>query len=663
MAVADMQKLLLVGNNNERKKLMKTLHKLGCVEVVTCEKTEQMEYFQDEHKADFYAHRLAEIGFLFATIKQNTTQATILAKKKLLDYKEIKHTTPFAPKPYITFDEFNSAHENDKEITEIINVLKQFTQEQVEIKTDNAKQNNLLAQIAPFLGLPKPIDEYKSTKYATVMVGSIANAKVSKLDELAQLGGEYEFYASSKGNQGALVVVALKENIQQIQEFLAKIEFSVCPFSNNILTNDLANQAKKKIQMNIVRSREIILQIAQYEKVIPKAQLLHDFYTLESRKLQCESITAMTNACYFMHAWLPSFASEKVNKTLENSDLTLSFLIREPIEGEAVPTLNINNGLVTPYEDITNMFSSPEYKEIDPNKFVAFFFFIFFGMMLSDAGYGLLLTIMTGIILLVNKPPKGQANLVKIMFMGGISTIAWGIVFGSYFGFDAKTLGVWYWFSPIENPMMMLILSLGMGIFQMCFGLAINMVALIKKKRPIEGIFGAFSWYFMILGLGLVFLSSKVGAWLKTAGWITFILGLLMLMMAGACGKKGMKKVSGAFSNVYGIINFFSDLMSYTRIFGLGLATAVIGMVFNQIGFVIKDLMPIQFIGWIAAGIIMIIGHVFNLGINALGAYVHNSRLQFVEFFGKFYTGGGALMRPLGSEMKYYLIKPEEVKE
>ena len=134
-------------------------------------------------------------------------------------------------------------------------------------------------------------------------------------------------------------------------------------------------------------------------------------------------------------------------------------------------------------------------------------------------------------------------------------------------------------------------------------------------------------------------------------------------MLSGTFGKRGAKKVTGALSSLYGIINFFSDMMSYTRIFGLGLASGVIGMVFNEIASVISGMMPFKFMGVIVTIIICIIGHTFNISINALGAYVHNSRLQFVEFFGKFYTGGGELFAPLGSQMKYYRIgEPVEAK-
>ena len=378
--------------------------------------------------------------------------------------------------------------------------------------------------------------------------------------------------------------------------------------------------------------------------------------------------TSCTDTSYILEAWVPADRADALDKTLDDSGLALMYEIREPKEEEKPPTYVENNAVVEPYQSVTNMFSAPAYREIDPNPFVAFFFFLFFGMMLADAGYGLVLTVLTGIVLAKQRPPKGQANLIKIIFMGSISTIIWGVVLGSYFGYSASDIGVWYWFNPIEEPMNMLYLSLAMGIFQMCFGLGINMVAMFRQKKPLDAISGTLSWYFMLLGLALAFgpsliTSVSIPAWVKTVGYVMLGVGVFLLMLSGALHKKGAGKVSGALARLYDIVNFFSDLMSYTRIFGLGLASAVIGMVFNEIGQVVMNLVPIKAIGIVAAAIVFLIGHTFNIGINALGAYVHNSRLQFVEFFGKFYTGGGELFRPLGSEMKYYYISNQEVKK
>lgn len=659
MAIASMKKLLLVGNKSERKLLMKDLQKLGCVEVSKPEQIARAEFALEENLIDVLKEKLGKISFLFEFLKDMQTEGKQLVKNKKISYKPFKCDSPFASKPSLSFDEFADASQKENEVMIVVEKLQELCEKQLDIKSQILKQENLKESVSMYLRLPRAFNFYNTTKNASVTLGLLPFMKIEKLNQLNEVGAEYEVFEN--GATAIVAIVALKENQEQIHGILSSLEFVNCSLGYDKKATDITKECEDKIAELKQLYNDTVSNILTYESVIPNARLLFDYYTVEVKKIECEGDTASTNSSYYLEGWLPAKKEIKVSSALENSTLALNFIIRDPLDDEIPPTLVVSNKVVAPYESITNMFSSPNYREFDPNPFLAFFFFVFFGMMLSDAGYGLVLTIGAGIVMKIRHDPKGQGNLIKIMFMGGISTIIWGIIFGSYFGLSAGDLNIPYWFNPIEKPMNMLYLSLGMGVFQMCFGIGINMVALFKAKKPFSAICGAFSWYFMIIGIAVAMLLSKYAPWVSTVGWGVAGVGLVLLMIAGTIGKKGFKKASGAFSNVYGIINFFSDLMSYTRIFGLGLATAVIGMVFNQIGMLIADLVPIKVIGWIGAIIIFLIGHIFNIGINALGAYVHNSRLQFVEFFNKFYAGGGELMQPLGSEMKYYYIKPEEV--
>lgn len=663
MAIASMQKLLLVGNNSERRVLLKKLHQIGCVEVSKSKNFEMTEIEVQEQVLDSLSDKLGKIDFMFEFFKDTKVEAKQLLKTKQISFEPYKGDNFLTPKPSLTFDEFCNATQFENEVFEYVEKIRLICEKQLEIKAQITKENLLIDNLQPFVMMPKPFDFYKSTKNVFVIVGAIPVTKIEKLASLDEIQAEYCTYGN--GATVTLVAVTLNQNKESLLNMLASLDFVACNFSGYLTAAQLQEDARAKIVELKSQFNESVAQVMEMQPIIPKARMLYDYYTIEKRKTELEGDICQTKSSYVLEGWLPKQNSQEIQKQLEECDLAMAFIIRDPLEDEIPPTLVQNNKIVAPYESVTNMFSSPNYREIDPNPFVAFFFFIFFGMMLSDAGYGLILTILAGVAMAIRRDPKGQGNLLKIMFMGGISTIIWGIVFGSYFGVSAADMHLPCWFNPIEEPMMMLYLSLGMGIFQMCFGLGINMVALFKAKKPFAAVCGAFSWYCIIIGIAVAFLTSKIAKWAGILGWCIAGLGLVLLLISGALGKKGFKKVSGAFSNLYGIINFFSDLMSYTRIFGLGLATAVIGMVFNQIGMVVKDLLPqsIKFIGWIVAIVIFLVGHIFNIGINALGAYVHNSRLQFVEFFNKFYTGGGELMKPLGSEMKYYYIKPEEVKK
>lgn len=656
MAISNMLKLLLIGNVKERNSLIKRLHKLGCVEVASTAQIEKMQSADTGDYADKCRVKLAKLEFCLETVKSYKPAALKLAKEQKIDYVPMKGKGPFQVRPLISFEDFSNLKDIETDIFTQISQLKEYTDKIVSLRARTQKETNTISSLAPYLQMNAPFSKFKDTATASVILGEVAKTKIAALEKIeSEYGGVYEVFEGTGNNNGVAIVID-KTKRDDIQQLLADAEFTACSITADSTPAEIKEQAEKNLGEAEKERNLAIEAIMTFENISDDVKRLHDYFTLEVAKAESENRTQATSSTYYLEAWLPESERERVDKDLESSPLSLAYTIREPLDSETPPTFVESNGVVAPYESVTNMFSVPFYKEIDPNPSVAFFFFLIFGMMLGDAGYGLLLTLGTGIILALRKPPKGEMNLVKIMFMGGISTFVWGFLFGSYFGLSATDLGIWCWFNPIEDPMPLLILSLAVGVVQMFFGMAINMVALIKKRQPIWGISSAFSWYFLALGIGGIFGASYIGAWAKTAGIVFAVLGVVLLMLSGTFGKAGAKKVTGALSSLYGIINFFSDLMSYTRIFGLGLATGVIGMVFNEIASVISGMMPLKFLGVIVTVIICVIGHTFNISINALGAYVHNSRLQFVEFFGKFYTGGGELFMPLGSQMKYYRI-------
>lgn len=660
-----MRKLVLVGNSSEREQLIKLLHMKGCAQIVSAPRRENTRYADKQSALETYGAKKAKIDFVFDLLKSCQIEAQSLIKAKKITYKPVKK--PFlAGKPSLTMEEFYKTPELEKDVFETAERLERLSEELLKNKANEIKLKNTVNQLQPYKEVDAKLESFKDTANVCILLGSVPSSRKAAAQKAEDVGAYMLYYDS--GANCTVVSIFLKEKYDEIAKILSDVEFSACTLNYTGVPKDIISESEKLIESNQAMRAKLIEQIISFEYILDDCKRLYDYYLIEERKLECEMQTSCTETSYILEAWVPKDESEKLDRSLDGSGLALMYEIREPEEGEKPPTYVEDNAVVEPYQSVTNMFSAPAYREINPNPFVAFFFFIFFGMMLADAVYGLILTVFTGIVLAKQRPPKGQASLIKIIFMGAISTIIWGVVFGSYFGFSAKDLGIWCWFNPIDEPMKMLYLSLAMGIFQMCFGLGINMVAMFRQKKPLDAISGTLSWYFMLIGLAMAFGSSLITAitmpaWVKTAGYVLLIVGVVLLMISGALHKKGAKKVSGALGSLYGIVNFFSDLMSYTRIFGLGLASAVIGMVFNEIGDVVMNLIPVKAIGIVAMAIVLLIGHVFNIGINTLGAYVHNSRLQFVEFFGKFYTGGGELFRPLGSEMKYYYISNQEVKK
>lgn len=673
MPNATMKKLIGVGNSSDRKKLLKILTKLGCAEIVECKTDLPLKGELDVAEYDEIVLKLAKLDFAKEFIKEQKVVINSLIKKKALDIK-LEKPNMLEKKPEIDFEDFCNTKDWEMEIYDKIAKLEQMKSELVETKSKLSKAKNLLSQVSVYKDLNCKFTDFCGTLFADTILGTIPKSKAEQAREIEKSFPDCVMEIFGDGQTVALALLCLKSSSEEILSKLADLEF----VQNNININELP---KTKISDLEIQIKQLEFEINYTAEVVAKeyitndfdkkCKLLQDFYNVEMQKLQAQKLMAQTKSSFVFEAWYPQSCEEIVTKTLEDGDLALCFFTREATEEEVPPTFTVNNNLVTPYESVTNMFSVPNYKEIDPNPFVMFFFILFFGVMISDAGYGLLMTLGAGIMLAIKKPRKYEMSLVKIIFAGGISTILWGIAFGGYFGIDAAVINgwfglpadnkSWYWFSPLQQPTMMLALSLGLGIIQMLTGMAINAYSLFKNKKPLDAIFGVFSWYVLLLGIGLFAMEGflfKGNNAMKYTGIAMLAIGLLGLMVAGGLHKKGAKIVSGAFGNLYSIINFFSDLLSYTRLFGLGLATGVIAMVFNQIAMVMIDIIPV--LGYVVAIFLLLVGHIFNIAINTLGAYVHNSRLQFVEFFGKFYEGGGRLFVPLGSCMKNYNFKLEE---
>lgn len=653
MPTANMKKLIGIGMNSERQTLLKQLTKLGCVQIFESVTNENVSDVTNEKLVDEINVKSAKLEFAKNFIKSNKITAIELIKKGQIEVT-LPKSNPLARKPEIEFENFANAREWESVVFDKIEMLEELSSELIKLKAEETKCKNSIAQLSLFRDLKLKITDYTDTKYTKIMLGSISKNNLDICEELLETFPNLNI-ETGREELGvvATAIICLKSDYEEIQSRLDEIEFVQCGLHCYDLPSNLINDNQIKLKEIAYRRKEILVSVVdEYMEAefTEKSKMLEDFYNVEKQKAIAESSMKVTEKSCIFEAWIPADLEEFVTKNLDESNLTLYYTTRDVEEGDRPPTLSVNNGVVSPYQSVTNMFDAPSYSEINPNPFVAFFFIMFFGMMIGDAGYGVLMTLGTGIILHFKKPRRNELSLIKILFAGGISTIFWGIMFGGYFGIEQNVIKP-ILFNPLYDPVSMLILSLAVGLVQMLTGIAINAVQLFKNKQPLDAIFGCFSWYFLVIGIAMFALGGKIIS-VKYIGITLLVLGLLGLMMAGAMHKKGIKKVSGAFGKLYGLVNFFSDLLSYTRLFGLGLATGVIALVFNNMATVVLGINV--YIGAILAPILLIVGHVFNIAINTLGAYVHNSRLQFVEFFGKFYEGGGQLFEPLGSSMKNY---------
>ena len=358
--------------------------------------------------------------------------------------------------------------------------------------------------------------------------------------------------------------------------------------------------------------------------------------------------------------WVVAEKKDKVSRELEK--YTCCYEYAEPEKDEDFPVLMKNSKLVAPFGALTEMYSLPNANSMDTNWAIGFFFFLFFGMMLSDAGYGLLLTIGgLGAAKLLDLG-EGMKRLLTMLGISGISTIIFGLIYGSFFGdvipsvakvFFGKTVEIPQLIDPLTQPMVVLGLSCGLGVIHLFLGMGFKAYLMIKRGDKWGALFDVGFWYIFLIGLPLLLLPGR----LKMIGIVMSIAGALGLICTQGRAKPTIfGKITSGIMSLYDVTGYFSDVLSYSRILALGLATGVIASVVNTIG----TLTGGGIVGAILFIVIFVFGHALNMAINALGAYVHSARLQYVEFFGKYYESGGRKFEPLKARTKYVNVTEEK---
>ena len=399
-----------------------------------------------------------------------------------------------------------------------------------------------------------------------------------------------------------------------------------------------------------------------------------DYYTMRAEKYDVLSRLYQRKRVFVISGYVPSDKCEDLAATLEHKYNTA---VSTESAGDDAPVILKNPYLAEPAETVVETFALPARGEVDPTTIMSVFYYIFFGLMLSDAAYGLIMVLGCGFALMKFKNMELSMKKSLRMFMYcGVSTVFWGIMFGSYFGDAIQVISSTFfgkeiaippvWFEPVTDPMRMLMFSFLLGLIHLFTGLAIKMYQCIKARDYYSMVTECVFWY-MLVGGGVLYL-FRVDMFLSMAGMttklpeaagtiaaVTAILGALgIVLFTARHGGIGKRLAKGAYS-LYGATSWLSDILSYSRLLALGLATGVIATVFNKMGSMFGG----GIVGFIIFTIVFLVGHTLNLAVNLLGAYVHTNRLQFVEFFGKFYEGGGRPFTPFAPHTKYYKFKEE----
>ncbi|HID15839.1 MAG TPA: V-type ATP synthase subunit I, partial [Candidatus Atribacteria bacterium] len=390
-----------------------------------------------------------------------------------------------------------------------------------------------------------------------------------------------------------------------------------------------------------------------------KLEVIFDYLSILKEREDVKKELFWTKKVLLIEGWVLEPDVEKLKKELKSIGSQIEILVFDPPEGETPPIELDNKRYVKPFEIITKLYSYPNHREPDPTPFVALFFFVFFGMCLTDAGYGIVMAVLFYLAVKKFKIGSGAKLFFKLLMYGGVATIFAGALTGSWFGNSIDLLPQSFGFlksiknfimitDPMKNPIPMLAFSLLLGLIQIFTGLFIEFYSNIKAGKVKDAWMDQGSWIFFLVAILIA-----IGG-LPFAKYLVMIGALIIVLTQGRHNKNILAKIGGGVLSLYDVVGYLGDTLSYSRLFALGLTTAAIAMIVNTI---MELLSGTPIIGFLIGAVIFVFGHIFNLVINALGAFIHSARLQYVEFFTKFYEGGGLPFSPFKLKTQYVKIK------
>lgn len=479
---------------------------------------------------------------------------------------------------------------------------------------------------------------------------------------LANLGLEHE---SGQADKQCFYVIAL---IDEVKSDFTILLNAVNGEEVSLPTADTPYQ--KAIEINQSKVDELKQQIDNLEveikgfvRLLPE---IKTYYDKEANRLIREHVPFKKSAHFVvLEGYVREDKMSRLEKLLTETASTYEIETVEDSK-DIIPTALKNNKFVQPFESITASFSTPSNSELDPNAAMSVWYWIFFGMMIGDLGYGLVLLLGTILWLKLKKPRGNLKKLLQVFMYSSISAIVFGIITGSLFGVGFVEIIPSLpniFISPMENPLIILIASLVLGALHIITALVFKAILMIKSGDILGALAEAFSWIFILL-FGLVFVADMSNIIWQSNQVVSYIsLGFIglgfvfILFLTGRGTKNPFTWIFKGFGGLYGVTSYLSDILSYSRLLALSLSGGVIAFTMNLLaGMVAPSLFGL---GYIFAFAIIVIGHVFNFAIGLLSAYVHDGRLQYLEFFGKFYQGGGVAFKPLAYQLQYI----NEIKE
>ena len=642
MAIVKMKRLRLIGLLSEKDALIRRLQDLGALEVQEYSPEEELEALLKKPDTNLQNLRdqLLRMGQALGVLDKYAKEKTGLLPEKGL----VSHEALFAP----------GVIEPGMEVaTEILAKEEKISRLYAQISQLEASKTALL----PWQSMDVPL-ETQGTKQTIFMMGTIpSRLSYAEFEQQFQAeAGEAALFCVEEGKESHYIMVLCHRlSRESVISVLRGAGFTQLNFTEAGTATQRVGQITSELEELLKQQDELKAEISGLAVQRDVLKLAFDRASTESAQEAAKERLLGTSAVFSMEAWFEAQKQEDLSGIL--GDFSCAWETEEPSKEEydQVPVKLQGNALTNPLNMVTEMYGLPAYSGIDPNGLIMPFFTLFFGIMYADLGYGIILTL-AALFLRRKRLSRGMKNAMNLLLQVGITTAVFGALFGGFFGdlipvfsetFLAQRYDIWALIDPMNDPMVLMIAALIIGGVQLIIGMIVSMYMSIRDGRPLDGILDIVPWWVLFIGVALLALGH--GAWLALVG-----VGLIVLTQGRDKPTIVGKLVTGV-AKLYDITGYLGDILSYIRLMALLLATSVIASVVNLLGSMAGGSGGV--LGIIGFALVFLIGHGFNMGLNIIGTFVHSARLQFLEFFGKFYKDGGRAFRPLQVETKYHDIK------